>query len=181
MGDAYTGGDKINEVYKSASKYLYEATDGAVEISPNSMYFLVNSYADGAGKFAELLTSSILLAQDTKDFVPKTDIPIFGSFIGSKSNVDSREYGRMEQKIKNIDKRMNTLEKVAPDSYYRFIDNNPDYPQLVEVYKAGQGKLNKIREEMNIVRSDQDLSVKERNEELEYLQKEQNMLKYNMN
>jgi hypothetical protein len=87
----------------------------------------------------------------------------------------------MEQKIKNIDKRMNTLEKVAPDSYYRFIDNNPDYPQLVEVYKAGQGKLNKIREEMNIVRSDQDLSVKERNEELEYLQKEQNMLKYNMN
>jgi hypothetical protein len=181
LGDAYTGGDKINEVYKSASKYLYEATDGAVEISPNSMYFLVNSYADGAGKFAELLTSSILLAQDTKDFVPKTDIPIFGSFIGSKSNVDSREYGRMEQKIKNIDKRMNTLEKVAPDSYYRFIDNNPDYPQLVEVYKAGQGKLNKIREEMNIVRSDQDLSVKERNEELEYLQKEQNMLKYNMN
>jgi hypothetical protein len=181
MGDAYTGGDKINEVYKSASKYLYEATDGAVEISPNSMYFLVNSYADGAGKFAELLTSSILLAQDAKDFVPKTDIPIFGSFIGSKSNVDSREYGRMEQKIKNIDKRMNTLEKVAPDSYYRFIDNNPDYPQLVEVYKAGQGKLNKIREEMNIVRSDQDLSVKERNEELEYLQKEQNMLKYNMN
>jgi hypothetical protein len=181
LGDAYTGGDKINEVYKSASKYLYEATDGAVEISPNSMYFLVNSYADGAGKFAELLTSSILLAQDTKDFVPKTDIPIFGSFIGSKSNVDSREYGWMEQKIKNIDKRMNTLEKVAPDSYYRFIDNNPDYPQLVEVYKAGQGKLNKIREEMNIVRSDQDLSVKERNEELEYLQKEQNMLKYNMN
>lgn len=181
MGDAYTGGDKINEVYKSASKYLYEATDGAVEISPNSMYFLVNSYADGAGKFAELLTSSVLLAQDTKDFVPKTDIPIFGSFIGSKSNVDSREYGRMEQKIKNIDKRMNTLDKVAPDSYYRFIDNNPDYPQLVEVYKAGQGKLNKIRKEMNIVRSDQDLSVKERNEELEYLQKEQNMLKYNMN
>ena len=181
MGDAYTGGDRINEVYKSASKYLYEATDGAVEISPNSMYFLVNSYADGAGKFAELLTSSILLAQDTKDFVPKTDIPIFGSFIGSKSNVDSREYGRMEQKIKNIDKRMNTLDKVAPDSYYRFIDNNPDYPQLVEVYKAGQGKLNKIRKEMNIVRSDQDLSVKERNEELEYLQKEQNMLKYNMN
>jgi hypothetical protein len=181
MGDAYTGGDRINEVYKSASKYLYEATDGAVEISPNSMYFLVNSYADGAGKFAELLTSSILLAQDAKDFVPKTDIPIFGSFIGSKSNVDSREYGRMEQKIKNIDKRMNTLEKVAPDSYYRFIDNNPDYPQLVEVYKAGQGKLNKIRKEMNIVRSDQDLSVKERNEELEYLQKEQNMLKYNMN
>ncbi len=181
MGDAYTGGDRINEVYKSASKYLYEATDGAVEISPNSMYFLVNSYADGAGKFAELLTSSILLAQDAKDFVPKTDIPIFGSFIGSKSNVDSREYGRMEQKIKNIDKRMNTLEKVAPDSYYRFIDNNPDYPQLVEVYKAGQGKLNKIRKEMNIVRSDQDLSVKERNEELEYLQKEQNILKYNMN
>tara|TARA_B110000503_G_C7139580_1_gene410328 strand:- start:296 stop:2290 length:1995 start_codon:yes stop_codon:yes gene_type:complete len=181
MGDAYTGGDKINELYKSASQYLYEATDGAVEISPNSMYFLVNSYADGAGKFAELLTSSILLAQDTKDFVPKTDIPIFGSFIGSKSNVDSREYGQMEQKVKNIDKRMNTLEQVAPDNYDRFIDNNPDYPQLVEIYKAGQGKLNKIRKEMNIVRGDQDLSAKERNEELEYLQVEQNRLKYSMN
>jgi hypothetical protein len=59
MGDAYTGGDRINEAYKSAWRStLYEATDGAVEISPNSMYFLVNSYADGAGKFAELLTSS---------------------------------------------------------------------------------------------------------------------------
>jgi hypothetical protein len=50
-----------------------------------------------------------LLGAGQKEFKAKTDIPFIGSFIGAETNVDSREYGEMEKKIKNIDKRLKRL------------------------------------------------------------------------
>ena len=181
MGDAYTGGDKINEMYKDAAKYLYKATDGAVDLSPNTLYFFTNSYADGIGKVGESLYSFGLLGAGQKEFKAKTDIPFIGSFIGAETNVDSREYGNMEKKIKNIDERLKTLYDSAPQSYSRFVSNNPTYPAIVDIYKAGQGELNEIRKEMNEIRSIDSLSPKERDAILNQLQKIQNAIKYSMN
>ena len=180
MGDAYTGGDRINEAYKNVAQYFYEATDGAINVSPNSMYFFVNSYIDGVGKFAELITSSALLAQGNKAFNPKTDVPLIGSFIGAKSNVDSREYGQIEQRIKNIDSRISSLLKNSPANYARFITNNPTYEAIVEIYKAGQGELNAIREKMTNIRTDKNLTPKEKEGILKVYLEEQNLQKYVM-
>jgi hypothetical protein len=180
MGDAYTGGDRINEAYKNVAQYFYEATDGAIDVSPNSMYFFVNSYIDGVGKFAELITSSALLAQGNKAFNPKTDVPLIGSFIGAKSNVDSREYGQIEQRIKNIDSRISSLLKNSPANYARFITNNPTYEAIVEIYKAGQGELNAIREKMTNIRTDKNLTPKEKEGILKVYLEEQNLQKYVM-
>jgi hypothetical protein len=180
MGDAYTGGDRINEAYKNVAQYFYEATDGAIDVSPNSMYFFVNSYIDGVGKFAELITSSALLAQGNKAFNPKTDVPLIGSFIGAKSNVDSREYGQIEQQIKNIDSRISSLLKNSPANYARFITNNPTYEAIVELYKAGQGELNAIREKMTNIRTDKNLTPKEKEGILKVYLEEQNLQKYVM-
>jgi hypothetical protein len=181
MGDAYTGGDKINEMYKDAAKYLYRATDGAVDLSPNAVYFFANSYADGIGKIAESLYSFGLLGAGQKEFKAKTDVPFIGSFIGAETNVDSREYGEMEKKIKNIDKRLKSLYGDAPTSYNRFVSNNPTYPDIVSIYKAGQGQLNEVRKQMNEIRGLNNLSPKDRDAILKELQKTQNAIKYGMN
>jgi len=181
MGDAWTGGDKINEMYKDAAQYLYKATEGAVDLSPNTLYFFTNSYADGIGKISETLYSFGLLGAGQKEFKAKTDIPFIGSFIGAETNVDSREYGEMEKKIKNIDVRLKRLYQSAPDAYASFVTKNPTYPFAIEVYKAGQGELNEVRKQMNEVRGMDGLSPKEKSNVLEQLQKLQNNIKYGMN
>jgi hypothetical protein len=47
VGDAYTGGDNIPDMYKDGAILLSEMTDGALSWSPNTMYFFANNLADG--------------------------------------------------------------------------------------------------------------------------------------
>jgi hypothetical protein len=90
-------------VYKTLSKDIYRQSLGAIDMSPNTLYFFTNSYLDGISKmFLELPYSLTDLAQGEKTFNPKTDVPLFGSFFGAKTNVDSREYGKIEKKILEI-------------------------------------------------------------------------------
>lgn len=180
MGDAYTGGDRIPEVYKDVADGLYEATLGGFDISPNTMYFFTNSYLDGVAKIAELMYSWTNLGKGEKDFNPKTDLPLFGSFFGAKTNVDSREYGKMEQEIKEIDKRLNTLDKRNPVLYAEFVAKYPLYPSIVEEYQKAQGELNEMRQRATEIRTNKYLSIKDRDQLLKLVILEQNMLKHRL-
>ena len=180
MGDAYTGGDRIPEIYKDVSDGLYESTLGAFDISPNTMYFFTNSYLDGVAKIAELMYSWTNLGKGEKDFNPKTDLPLFGSFFGAKTNVDSREYGKMEQEIKEIDKRLNTLDKRNPVLYAEFVAKNPLYPSIVEEYQKTQGELNEMRQRATEIRNNKYLAIKDRDALLKLVILEQNMLKHRL-
>jgi hypothetical protein len=53
VGDAYTGGDNIPELYKSAARTLADVTNGAIDWSPNTLYFFANNYADGPMRLAQ--------------------------------------------------------------------------------------------------------------------------------
>jgi hypothetical protein len=180
MGDAYTGGDRIPEIYKDVADGLYESTHGAFDISPNTMYFFTNSYLDGVAKIAELMYSWTNLGKGEKEFNPKTDLPLFGSFFGAKTNVDSREYGKIEQKIKEIDKRLVTLDKRNPVLYAEFVAENPLYPSIVEQYQSAQGELNEIRQRATEIRNNKYLAIKDRDALLKLVILEQNMLKYRL-
>jgi hypothetical protein len=180
MGDAYTGGDRIPEIYKDVADGLYESTLGAWDISPNTMYFFTNSYLDGVAKIAELMYSWTNLGKGEKDFNPKTDLPLFGSFFGAKTNVDSREYGKVEVKIKEIDKRLVTLEKRNPVLYAEFVANNPLYPTIVEEYQKAQGELNELRQRATEIRNNKYLAIKDRDALLKLAILEQNMLKHRL-
>jgi hypothetical protein len=180
MGDAYTGGDRIPEIYKDVADGLYESTEGAWDISPNTMYFFTNSYLDGVAKIAELMYSWNNLGKGEKEFNAKTDIPLFGSFFGAKTNVDSREYGKMETKIKAIDKRLITLEKRNPVIYSEFVAKNPMYPFIVEEYQKAQGELNEMRQRATEIRTDKYLSQKDKDAILKLVILEQNMLKHRL-
>jgi len=186
MGDAFTGSDRIPEVYKDAAKWWFRSTGGEGfagvpgDISPNTIYFFANSYLDGISKLGELTYNWASLDKGEKEFNPKNDIPLFGSFFGAKTNVDSREYGKVEEKIKEIDKRLVTMKKDDPAVYAKYIAKNPLHPSIVDVYQSKQGELNALRQKATEFRNMKGLSPKQRDQVLKVITLEQNMLKHQM-
>ena len=181
LGEAFTGGDRIPEVYKELSKEMYRQSLGAIDMSPNTLYFFTNSYLDGISKmFLELPYSLTDLAQGEKTFNPKTDVPLFGSFFGAKTNVDSREYGKMEVKIKEMSQRLTTLEADSPEAYGEYISKNPLVPKIVDIYQERQGDLNELRQKATEIRNIRYLSPKDRDSLLKITIMEQNFLKHMM-
>jgi hypothetical protein len=185
MGDAYTGGDKIPEIYKTAAKELFKSDVpglgvGGVDVSPNTLYFFTNSYLDGLGKVGELIYGMFNLSKGAKEFNPKTDIPLIGSFFGSKSNVDSREFSSVEKQIKEIQQKLNTFDTSAPVAGMKYDVQNPLHRDVVEIYKQQTVELNRLRAEANQIRLDGSLTPKLRDQMLRVTILQENMIKHEM-
>ena len=120
------------------------------------------------------------LAQDKKEFSLKTDVPLFGSFFGAKTNVDSREYGNIETRIKELDKRLYTLDESNPIEAMKYDAKNPLSRGLIDAYKSRQGELNRLRAEANQIRNMPGLSPKSRDSLLRLVIMQQNILKHQM-
>lgn len=180
MGDAFTGSDRIPDAYKAAADYAFRATDGWLDWSPNTMYFFANSYIDGLARFGEVGYSWANITQGKKEFSPKADLPLFGSFFGAKTNVDAREYGEMETRIKELDKRLHTLDEVAPDRALNYDSQHPFDRTLIDIYNKRQGELNKLRKEANELRANRSLSQKDREAMTKIIIFEQNIIKHEM-
>lgn len=179
-GDAYTGGDSIPELYKGAARMLFNATNGAVDWSPNTMYFFANNYVDGASKAFTGASNLGLSAFGMKEIDVKNDMPFLGSFIGSKSNVDAREYSKAEERIKTIEKRINSL-RDKPEMFREYMQDHAEDYQLVQYYNnANNGALRNFRAIANQYRADPNLSIKDRKEKVEDMVKLQNMVKRNI-
>jgi hypothetical protein len=180
MGDAFTGNDRVPDAYKAAADYAFRASDGWMDWSPNTMYFFANSYMDGIARLGEVGYSWANIGQTKKDFSPKNDLPFFGSFFGAKTNVDAREYGQMEQRIKDMDKRIHTLDEVAPDRAVAYDANHPFDRGIIEIYSKRQGELNALRKEANELRADRSLTQKDRDAMMKIIIFEQNIIKHEM-
>ena len=177
MGDAYTGGDRIPDIYRSISRELADITNGAIDWSPNTVYFLANSYMDGIAKVGELGYGGIELMRNNKSFEAKTDVPFVGSFFGAKSNYDSREFGKVEGQILEMERRLNMF-KENPVQYAKYLEANPFAEILVEQYNSNiNGKLKDIRTQLNEYRRMQGLKTKERKQIVDALTLEQNIIK----
>jgi hypothetical protein len=179
-GDAYTGGDSIPELYKGAARMLFNATNVAVDWSPNTMYFFANNYVDGASKAFTGASNLGLSAFGMKEIDVKNDMPFLSSFIGSKSNVDAREYSKAEERIKTMEKRINSL-RDKPEMFREYMENHAEDYQLVQYYNnANNGALRNFRAIANQYRADPNLSIKDRKEKVEEMVKLQNMVKRNI-
>jgi hypothetical protein len=179
-GDAYTGGDNIPEMYKQAARALFDATNGATDISPNTMYFFASSYADGMAKMASSATNLGLSVSGQKEFDLKNDVAFVSSFVGAKSNIDAREFSSIEDQIKGLDKRINSL-KDRPEQLKQFMEANPAAYNAVQFYNSQiNGALKNIRTQQNVVRASKELTIMERKEELERLKLLSNMVKHRL-
>ena len=176
-GDAYTGGDSIPELYKDAAKLLANITNGGIDWSPNTMYFFANNYADGLTRLIHNSYNIGMVGTMQKDFNPKTDTLAFDMFFGAKSNFDAREFSKMENMIKDKERKLNMF-KNDPERYMDYIAENPYDQGLVDMYNKGvNGDLKKARELANKYRAMPDLTIKERKELLDNIKEQQNLIK----
>jgi hypothetical protein len=179
-GDAYTGGDNIPELYKDAAKMLANITNGAVDFSPNTMYFFANNYADGLTRLIHNSYNIGMVATGEKEFNPKTDTLAFDSFFGAKSNFDAREFSKIENQIKDKERKLNMF-KNDPERYMNYISEHPFDQGLVDMYNKGvNGDLKNARALANKYRAMPDLTLKERKELLDNVKEQQNLIKRNL-
>jgi cysteinyl-tRNA synthetase len=180
FGDAYTGGDNIPEMYKKAARELFDATNGAVDWSPNTMYFFAGNYFDGMAKMASSATNVGLTVAGAKDFDPKNDMVFLSSFIGSKSNIDAREFSSIEKQVKKMEQRINSL-KDRPEQLEKFMEDNPTAYSAVQFYNMQvNGTLRNIRAAANQVRANKDLTIMERKEQLKQLNDMSSLVKHRL-
>jgi hypothetical protein len=178
MADAFTGGDRIPEIYKDAAKYIFNNTGGEWDVGPNTLYFFANSYLDGISRVAQQQYN--MQIANERDFTPKNDLPLFGSFFGAKSNVDSREFGKAEEKIKEIVKKLNSLEKADPEARYKYFENHPMHKSIIDIYDDNKADLDDLRERANEIRDKRNLPMKDRQALLQINIFYQNKLKRRM-
>ena len=178
MGSAYLGGDNIPQTYKTLATTILDTF--GIDVSPNALYFISNSYADGPMRVVDLFVNSAYLMADQKEFNAKTDIPFIGSFIGAAPNVDGREFNSITEQVEKMAGRLNMLEKANPDEYIKYLDKNPLHEEIVEFFDKNIGELNKLRKETNEARIEPGLSPKERTQLIRELNQEQNLLKYEL-
>jgi predicted hydrocarbon binding protein len=180
MGDAYTGGDHIPEIYKEAARWMANNTVGDIDISPNTLYFLSNSYLDGIAKFFEVGNDAALLLSGKKDFKPKTDLPLFGSFFGSRSNVDSREYSAVEKKIEDIEKKIKQFD-TDPLMAAKYDIKHPLHRTLVDMYNHDKNQeLRDLRHEAKQIRLNTAFDPKDRDAMIKIINMQQNLVKYRL-
>lgn len=177
FGDAYTGGDNIPESYKIAARTMFNITNGAIDVSPNTLFFFASNYIDGLAKAVNGVASAGMTLSGYKEADIRSDVPLVASFFGSKSNVDSREFSKVEKQIQSMEKRINAL-KNQPERLRDYLqDHSTDYA-LVQFYnQAVNGTLKQLRERANQIRANPELTPKERKPQLEEIIKLQNVVK----
>jgi hypothetical protein len=180
LGDAYTGGDNIPQMWKDAAVWAHDTTDGWFDVSPNTMYFLSNSYIDGISRIGESLYGLTDVTQGRKDFNPKTDLPLLGSFFGARASYDARQFAKVEKEVKHMEKVINDF-KTQPVKYAEYTAKYPMDEVIVETYnKILNKELNPLRAQDKTVRLDRNLSPADKKDLLRMNQLYENMIKRQM-
>ena len=178
VGDAYSGGDNIPEMYKWAARTLADVTGGQVDWSPNTLYFFANNYGDGIMRLAQAGTNWGLVAAAEKEFDPKSDALFLSSFIGTPSNFDAREFASIEKQVKDKERRLNMFKTANPEKYYEYLADNPMDKTIVDMFNQNVGgPLNRLREQANLYRKMPGLTIQERNELVKSSVAMQNIIK----
>ena len=177
FGDAYAGGDSVGQLYKNASINMAELTNGAVDVSPNTIAFWTNAYVDGAARLVSNLTGLGYTIMGEKDFEVKYDTQLFNSFFSRVSDIDARAYARTKKEVDKTRARINLFKDVNAKEYLDYMKANPYALATVTSFDKMNAQLNKLNAQANIVRRTPGLSPKERRERLDIIKQYQLMLK----
>ena len=177
--DAYAAGNNIPELWKDAARILYRITDGAVDITPNTLYFFANNYADGITRLAQDGHGFATWATGQKEFNPRTDTIAFDSFFGAPSNYDSRQFSALESQAEEMSKVIATLPTADPEMFTRLVEAKPEMLAIVDDYnKTVGGDLKDLRALAKEVNRMPDLSYRERKEIIDNITQAENLEKY---
>jgi hypothetical protein len=179
-GDAYTGGDSIPDMYKDTARFLVD--NFGLDWSPNTIYFFANNYADGMARFLQNGYGAALLAAGEKDFDKAQNMLVFQSFFSKQSNLDQRQFAKIETDIKEISQKLEMFKQSNPDKYIEYIDKNPYAEEKVGIYNklVGSDLKNLQTEAKNIRFKTPDLTRQERASLLAENRANQNLVKMNI-
>jgi hypothetical protein len=173
--DAYLGGDNVPEMYKDVVRYMFEATNGAIDMSPGTAYFFANNYVDGVSRALATTYNLTDVVRGQKEFDIRTDTFLLDSYFKAPANYDAIQFSKAEGKIKELEKRFKALQ--GSPGLETFLEDNPMAPGVVSFYnKTVNGALRNLRAQANYVRRS-DMSQKEKNELLQQITKQQNQIK----
>jgi hypothetical protein len=171
--DAYLGTDSVPPMYVEAARWWLDST--GFDMSPNSMYFFANNYLDGLARVVSTSSNLALVAMGNKNFDPRTDTFFLDSYLKAPSNYDATEFKKAEQKIADYAKKINAFKGTPQLS--TFMEDSPEAMGIVKSYnKFINGGLRNLNEAANRVRRS-DMTVKEKQDRLNVLRKQQNQLK----
>jgi hypothetical protein len=178
-GDAYTGGDSIPEMYKDSARFLVD--NFGLDWSPNTIYFFANNYADGMARFLQNGYGAALIASGQKDADITQNAVLFQSFFAKQSNVDQRQFAKVQQDALDTEKMLKMFEKSNPEKYIEYIQDHPYAQSKVDVFnKLVGGDLKNLQEEANKIRQMQGISPQDRADMLSVNRTTQNLVKYNI-
>lgn len=176
--DAFSGSTRPSELHRDITKLIFNLTDGNVSVSPDTVAFMLNNYADAFNHIAENSYNLTLTAMGDKNFDAKKDTFFLRSFIGRRSNFDARQYAEAEKDIMKLAQKLKTFEDLGtPEQVAEFYRKNPNADILIDIYNKGKGRLDKLGKERKEILLDQSLTPKQREDYVENINIEQNYLK----
>ena len=177
MSDAYTSGDNIPDMYKDAAQVLFNITDGAVDITPNSLYFFANNYLDGVTRIAHNGYGVGLMLAGQKEFDIRHDVPLADAFVSTTTNVDAAKFTEVQAKVADMERKINTF-KNNPTRMMDYINKHPIDSAIVDFYnQAVASDLKDLQEQAKWIRTNDDFTPKDKTEYLRDNKKLQNMVK----
>jgi Sec-independent protein translocase protein TatA len=152
--DPYTGGERLPEIYTTATSWLAElpGATGEVIMSPKTLHFFVNSYLDGVGRIASSAAGLGSVAAGSSELDLKQMVPIVSSFIGVNTSYDAREYQDTRRLIGEYKQRLDAFEN-RPEQMRAYLERNPNAQLIVDYYnKQSNRRLRDVQAAMNRVR-----------------------------
>lgn len=152
-GDAFTGGDNVPEPYKQVARWMSSSFSDGYDVSPNTLYFWANNYADGLSRMAVSVAGLPSSLSGEKRFDVKHDLPGLSSFIGRNTSVDAREFASIKQQIEAKEARIRALsEKMGTDAFSAYVERHPEDMLLVQMYRQQvNGAMKSLQERKNMV------------------------------
>ena len=172
--DAYTGGDNVPQIFKDAAAFIYDNL--GADISPNSLYFFSNNYLDGISRVAATTWGIGNIMVGRKDFDPRTDTFLLDAYIKGPSNYDARQFAKVEDQIKDMERDYKSLE--GTDRFSEYLEKNPNDGAVIDFYNSYvNGALRDLREQANIVRRDRSMNPQEKRNTIRLIVEQQNRIK----
>ena len=177
--DAFSGSTRPSEMHRKITETIFNITNGEVSVSPDTVAFFLNNYADAPNHIAENSWNLVLTSQGDKEFDAKKDTFVLRSFIGRNSNYDARKFAEAEKEIQKLSQRLKTFEDLGtPEQVLRFYRSNPNADILVDLYNKGvNGELRKLQSERKQLMLDRTLTPKQRNQYIEDIRLQENYIK----
>ena len=173
-GQSYTGGDNTPQIYKDAAMWLSDLTNAESQISPDALYFLSNNYFDGPGRVLHSLYEGNLILKGEKaatlDNVTKATMAL-DSFVSKATEIPPKDWGAFQNVIEKKQRQFDTLnlsDNKAGLNKFLAEPENAGIEEVIGLYNTRKGGyLQSLQSELQAIRLNKSISLKERNKQIE--------------